>query len=157
MTSVRDLVASGMANDAMAQLAPFLGEWRLETSLGPLGAMRAVAVFEWALDGALLVERSEIDVPEAPDGLCVMAADGEEYMQHYFDSRGVVRIYEMSFADGVWKRWRETPDFSPLNFWQRFEGTFSDDGNVIAARWETSTDEGAGWELDFELTYTRVS
>lgn len=39
-----------MANDAMAQLAPFLGEWRLETSLGPPGAVRAVAVFEWALD-----------------------------------------------------------------------------------------------------------
>jgi len=38
---------------------------------------------------------------------------------------------------------------------QRFEGTFSDDGNSIDARWETSRDGGVTWDLDFTITYTR--
>jgi hypothetical protein len=31
----------------------------------------------------------------------------------------------MSLEDGVWKLWRDPPDFSPLDFAQRFTGTFS--------------------------------
>jgi hypothetical protein len=48
------------------------------------------------------------------------------------DSRGLVRLYAMSLADGVWTLTRESPDFTPLAFRQRFTGTFSDDGNVIS-------------------------
>jgi hypothetical protein len=51
---------------------------------------------------------------------------------------------------------RTKPDFSPLSFWQRFEGRFSDDGDTIEARWETSQDEGRTWELDFTLAHRRV-
>ena len=36
----------------------------------------------------------------------------ETYLQHYFDSRGEARVYEMSFADGVWKLMRIAPGFS---------------------------------------------
>ena len=37
----------------------------------------------------------------------------------------------------------------------RFEGRFSDDGDTIDARWESSQDEGRTWELDFTLTHRR--
>ena len=57
-------------------------------------------------------------------------------LQHYFDSRGVARVYKMSVEEGVWKLWRDEPDFSPLDFSQRFTGTFSADGTTIAGRWE---------------------
>jgi hypothetical protein len=57
----------------------------------------------------------------------------------------------------VWKLSRTKPDFSPLRFWQRFEGTFSEDGGTIAGAWETSYDEGVTWEVDFHLTYTKVA
>jgi hypothetical protein len=60
----------------------------------------------------------------------------------------------MSLEDGVWKLWREEPDFSPLDFSQRFTGTFSDDGKTIGGRWEISQD-GKTWELDFDLTYKK--
>jgi hypothetical protein len=30
----------------------------------------------------------------------------------------------------------ESPDFTPLDFQQRFTGTFSDDGNTISGAWE---------------------
>jgi len=69
----------------------------------------------------------------------------------YYDTRKVSRVYEMSFSDGIWKMWRNSPDFS-----QRFKGKFSDDGNSIVAYWEKSSD-GSTWEHDFDVTYTRVS
>ena len=48
-----------------------------------------------------------------------------------------------------------SPDFSPLDFAQRFTGTFSDDGDSITGRWETSSD-GADWQSDFTLHYRRT-
>ena len=77
------------------------------------------------------------------------------FLQHYFDSRGVARVYGMSLEQGVWRLWRESPDFSPLDFAQRYTGTFSDDGATIAGRWEIAQD-GVTWEHDFDLTYLRV-
>jgi hypothetical protein len=62
----------------------------------------------------------------------------------------VARVSEMSFDVGVWKLWRESPDFS-----QRFAGTFSADGNTIQGRWEISTD-GSSWEPDFDLNSLRA-
>jgi hypothetical protein len=61
----------------------------------------------------------------------------------------------MSIEDGVWKLWRDEPDFSPLDFSQRFTGTFSADGETISGRWEICHD-GETWEHDFDLTYTRA-
>ena len=145
-----------MANEPLAPLAPFIGEWRVETSLGPPGEVQARAVFEWALGGAFLVQRSEVDVPEAPDSLGVVAADpdGGGYRQHYFDSRGVVRLYAMTFDGRVWTLTRERPDFTPLEFAQRYTGTFSDDGARVDGRWEIKP-PGQDWRTDFEMDYVR--
>jgi hypothetical protein len=144
---------------ALERLEPFIGEWGVEAvfpQIGPTG-MGGRSVFEWTLDGKFLVQRSSVDHPEAPDGLEIVAVnpDGETYTQHYFDSRGVVRVYAMTFADGVWTLERREPDFSPLDFQQRFRGEFSADGDRIEGAWETS-DDGSDWKLDFELIYTRL-
>jgi hypothetical protein len=137
-------------------LDPFIGEWNLEVEFadGPAGRVE----FAWMPGERFVVQRWEVPVPEAPDGLAVIGFDDgrARYLQHYFDSRGVARVYEMSFDGRVWKLWRTTPDFSLLNFWQRYEGTFSDDLNAIGGRWEISHDEGSSWEVDFELTYRRA-
>jgi hypothetical protein len=71
------------------------------------------------------------------------------------DSRGVVRVYQMTIEDGIWRLQRDEPDFSPLPFHQRYTGTFSADGQTIEGRWETSGD-GRHWELDFGLIYAKV-
>lgn len=104
-----------------------------------------------------LIERWEVPVPEAPDGLAIIGFDAGRgtHLQHYFDSRGAARVYAMSIEHGVWTLWRDTPDFSPLDFTQRFTGTFSEDGASIIGRWEIAED-GVTWEHDFELTYFRV-
>jgi hypothetical protein len=148
-------------DERMTRLEPFIGEWRLEAPAFPMPdelAEQARATFEWVLDGAFLLERTHVPEPVVPDGLLVIApADGDDaYLQHYFDSRGVVRLYTMTFDGRVWTLQRSEADFSPLDFHQRFEGTFSDDGEHIEGRWESSPD-GSSWELDFELFYRRLS
>jgi len=91
----------------------------------------------------------------APDSLAVVSLDpsSHTYTQH-FDSRGVVRVYAMTFDGQVWTLLRDAPDFTPLAFSQRFVGTFSHDGKRIIGRWEASQD-GVHWEHDFDLTYTK--
>jgi hypothetical protein len=154
-----DIVRPAGEELMLERLEPFVGEWTIEAAFrdAPPTGRAGRAVFEWALGRAFLVERTEIPHPDAPDGLCVIAADaqGGTYTQHYFDSRGVVRVYVMTFDGRVWTLERTKPDFTPLNFAQRYVGTFSDDGSIIDGRWEIAHD-GQDWELDFGLTYVRV-
>ena len=157
---------SGNRADALARLEVFAGEWVMEARFpggqpAPASAAGGDPVarsrFEWALDRQFLLQRTEISVPQAPDSLAIVSADLETgaYTQHYYDSRGVVRLYAMTLADGVWTLTRESPDFTPLEFRQRFTGTFSGDGNTISGAWEKDLN-GAGWEQDFALTYRRA-
>jgi hypothetical protein len=139
----------------LSALEPLVGEWRLEASLAP--GVGGTATFEWELDGRFLVQRSEIPVEGAPKGLSIIALDhdGRGFTVHYFDSRGIVRLYSMTIGDGDWTLSRHEADFSPLPFHQRYVGTFSADGRSIDGRWEKS-DDGADWKLDFELSYIRA-
>jgi hypothetical protein len=145
--------------ERLERLEPFVGEWQIDAPAFPIPAEvadQARTTFEWTLGGAFLLERSSVPVPEAPDGLSVIALDaGNDYIQHYFDSRGIVRLYTMTFDGRAWTLERHTPDFSPLPFHQRWLGAFSADGETIEGRWETSPD-GRDWELDFELAYRRL-
>ena len=75
-------------------------------------------------------------------------ASGQYYVL-YADSRGVSRVYEMSFKRGVWKMWRKAPGFH-----QRFIGRFSRNRRKIIAYWEKSAN-GSKWQLDFDVTYTK--
>lgn len=83
----------------------FVGAWNLEAIFpqgSPIeGSHGARASFEWTLGGAFLVEHSEVDHPDAPDGFKVVAPSGDGYTQHHFDSRGVARIYHMTFDGRV--------------------------------------------------------
>ena len=144
---------------ALAPLDVLIGEWSVEARFP--GAAEgtgpgARATFEWTL-GRYLVQRTYVPVPDAPDALCVVFPDPESggYVQHYYDSRGVVRRYAMSLDGGVWRLLRDAPDFSPLDFAQRFTGTISDDGATIDGAWEKSTD-GTSWAFDLGLTYRRI-
>jgi hypothetical protein len=73
-------------------------------------------------------------------------------------SAGSAALERLEAFVGEWSIWelsRTSPDFSPLDFSQRFTGRVGDDGNTIQGRWETS-DDGSRWEHDFDLTYTKV-
>ena len=138
----------------LAALDIFLGEWIEQVEVP--NATPGRSLFEWDLKGSFLIQRALSPLPEYPDGLMIISLAQDGYLQHYFDSRGVVRLYRMSLEGQSWTLTRTEPDFSPLDFSQRFVSTISADGNRIEGRWETWYDSGQSWELDFPLTYTRV-
>ena len=109
------------------------------------------AVVSRLVDWNDLLEQPRPPLP--PDAIWLISRDEStpNYTVLYYDARSVSRVYKMSFSDGVWKMWRESP-----GFWQRYEGKLSKDSNTITAHWEKSPD-GTKWEHDFDLTYTKVS
>jgi hypothetical protein len=88
--------------------------------------------------------------PNFPDSLSIICSDGETYTQHYFDARGVARIYKMTFEAGTWTLLRDEPDFTPLEFSQRFTATIAAGRETITGAWESAAAEG-GWRKDFDL------
>jgi hypothetical protein len=146
-----------VTDHALARLGVFVGDWTVEARFPGQPPASARSRFEWALGGQFLLQHTEVPIPEAPDSLAIVGTDPRTggYTQHYYDSRGVARLYAMTFADGVWTLTRKLADFSPLDFGQRFTGTFSEDGSAITGGWEKCP-EGGAWEHDFALTYRRA-
>ena len=131
-----------------------IGRWETEGAhpMLPGEAIRGTSSFEW-LDGRrFVIWRSHYDHPEIPDGTTIIGATDGQLSMHYFDQRGVYRVYAVNLDQATWQFWRDatSPDFS-----QRFSGTFSDDGNTITGRGQLSRD-GKTWEGDLDLTYHRV-
>jgi hypothetical protein len=142
------------ADSMLKQLDRFIGEWTIHAKPPdgppwPGGRAR----FEW-LDGALLLERWTVDMPEFPNGTAIIGCDAANgtFYQLYSDDRRVCRVYEMRLNGREWTLQRTGPPFA----FQRFTGTFSEDGNTISGRWELAED-GKTWTTDFDLTYSRVS
>lgn len=153
------------AKNVNESLEPLIGAWRMEAVFprtSPASGMEvqgvARTVFEWLPGRQFVIQRWEVPHPAAPDGIAIIGWDEGRgtYLQHYFDSRGVARLYEMSVGDGVWTLSRTAADFSALDFAQRYTGRFSEDGRTIRGSWELSHD-GATWEHDFDLIYSRIS
>ena len=146
---------------ALDRLELLAGDWESEArfSFAPEPG-RGRYTFTWELGRRFLAMRADADHPDAPSALCLHSVDedgdGSAFVQHYFDSRGVVRVYRMTLTDREWILRRTEPDFTPLAFSQRYVGAISADGRRIEGRWETSHDRGETWELDFELDLTRV-
>ena len=145
------------SNPALDELALFIGKWDIEiTSMSfrddPSAVERGHSSFAWLEGGGFLIQHSEISARDFPRSTAVMGPDDEAgtYRMLYYDSRGVSRIYRMTFSGGILTLWRDFPGFS-----QRFHGTFSEDGGTITAYWERSAD-GSNWEHDFALKYIRV-
>jgi hypothetical protein len=143
-----------MTNTARERLEGLVGDWTMQAGPpgGPPWPGSARVSFQWIDGGPLLIERWQVDNPDAPDGVAVIGYDAKSgaFCQLYTDARDVQRVYEMSLADGVWKLWRHGEPFS-----QRFTGPFSEDGLTITGRWEIAEDETT-WRTDFDLTYRRA-
>jgi hypothetical protein len=139
---------------ALGLLDVLVGEWTQEvTGHGdPVGTI----TFEWALADTYLLQRSTLPAP-FPESLAVVEYDesASEFRLHYFDSRGVTRLYRMTFSGSEWTLLRSEPDFTELSFAQRYTGIIADDGRSVDGRWERSDDGGRTWELDFRLRLER--
>ena len=129
-----------------------VGEWSIEATHPALPdtAISGRATFEWLEDQRFLVQRTHYDHPEMPDAVAVSGiVDGTPAM-HYFDVRGVHRVFGVDIAGDTWRYWNDTPGFA-----QRFTGRLQDGDGVIDGRAELSRD-GATWALDLAITYRRI-
>lgn len=127
------------------------GRWATQAThpLLPGTVVRGHATFEW-LDGRqFLILRWHYDHPEIPDAIAVIGVTDQQLSMHYFDYRGVYRLYAVSLEEDQWRFWRDAPGFS-----QRFTGILSDDGNTITGQGQLSRD-GSSWEDDLAITYRR--
>ena len=133
------------------KLQALVGEWTTEATHPALPGtvVHGRAVFEWLEGEQFLVQRSWADHPDFPDVIAIIGVT-EGLSMHYFDSRGVHRVYATSLDDGVWRFWRDASGFS-----QRFTGTFGDGGDTISGVAQLSRD-GSTWEDDLEITFRRV-
>jgi hypothetical protein len=140
-----------------------VGRWRGEGEI-PLDPPMKLAT-ETTIErlGEFIVIRSVGEPAEVPDTVSIVggAPEGDPQPMHYFDDRGVKRMYLTVVDDGTWRIWRH-PDEDPNGpegpgFDQRFIGEISADGGRIQARWERRTGTtGDGWEVDFPIEYTRL-
>jgi hypothetical protein len=144
------------AKATLEQLRPLVGQWTVE-AVAPWASPsdeRGHTIFQWGPEEAFLIQRWETPVDVAPDGVAIFAVDEDSghLVQHYFDSRGVIRQYATGIEDGVWSLRKLTGGFA-----QRFRGEFSADGDTIEASWEKADEGSTAWELDFDLIYRRVA
>ena len=144
-------------NPALQDLQFLVGDWAMTLSnaaflASPSDTVKGHVTLEWRENGAFLVMYMGDKPPGVPDATWLFGRDDSrpEYTVLYYDTRRVSRVYQMSFSEGVWKMWRESPGFS-----QRYEAKVGADGNTITARWEKSFD-GTTWEHDFNVNYSRV-
>ena len=142
-------------NPALADLEFLAGAWDMELSQAsflpdPEATVHGSVMFEWIEQGAALVMR--MGNAATPAATWIFGRDEAERDYHvmYADDRGVSRIYRMSFSDGTWRMWRDTPEFS-----QRFDAEVTPSQADIYGRWQKSVDGGTTWEHDFKVRYRR--
>jgi hypothetical protein len=141
-------------NPALEPFSILIGNWKTTGTHGlvPDAILHGHTSFEWLENGTFLMMRSEINDSRFPSAIAIFGSDDSEaeYYMLTFDERGISRKYEVTLRENIWKWWRNAP-----GFFQRYEGTIVDGGNMIIGKGELSKD-GLSWEKDLDLTYIRV-
>ena len=144
------------------QFDRLLGAWHGEGAIPTDPPMQVSAAATIERFGDFVVMRTVGEPAEMPSTLSIIGGAPEDQPQpmHYFDDRGVKRLFMTTVDDTTWTIWRAPgedwngPDGPGFN--QRFVGEISADGNTIDGRWERGMGEaGDQWELDFPITYVR--
>ncbi len=131
----------------MSALDRLLGTWEFtmhhsEMSVSVTGRQR----YERVLDGAFVLQRWTYHPPDFPDAMALLSED----RYHYFDVRGITRVFEFEVDDAGWSMIRLDEDFSQRHT-ARFRGS-----DAIESTGEISRDRGVTWQPDFTMTYRRV-
>lgn len=155
-----------MSNEeTLKRLVALVGSWSTEATHPqfPGLVVRGTVSVEWLEGERFLIHRARTDHPDFPDSISIIgfterarvdepvsASSDPQMKMHYFDSRGVFRVYEVSIdADSV-RFSRHDPGFS-----QRFTGRFDAAGNGILGLWQVSKDD-VHWADDLAITHRRT-
>jgi hypothetical protein len=102
--------------------------------------------YERALGGAFVLQHWTYDHPDFPDAIVLLSND----KYHYFDVRGIVRVFDLEINDAGWSIVRLDEDFS-----QRCQAQFRGP-DAMESNGEVSDDRGVTWRRDFTMTCLRV-
>jgi hypothetical protein len=130
-----------------------VGRWATEATHPALPGtvVSGQATFEWLEDQRFLIQRSHYDHPDIPDAVTVTGIIDGKLSMHYFDPRGVHRVFDVDITADTWRFWNDARGFS-----QRFTGRLRDGGTMITGAAELSRDDGLTWAHDLAITYRRV-
>jgi hypothetical protein len=151
----------------LQELNRLVGAWSTQAThpAMPGVVVNGSAVFEWLEGERFLINRSRSDHPDFPDATSVIGftdtdragedapagsqrASNQQLTMHYFDSRGVFRVYEVSIDAEAWRWYRDAPGFS-----QRITCRFTDGGDTMEGTSQLRREEA--WEDDLAITYSR--
>ena len=157
-----------MTDRTLQLLGRLVGTWITEATHPAMPGIvaRGVSIFEWLEGERFVIHRSRTDHADFPDSISILgsietdrvdttrsgdpaAAPEHKLSMHYFDSRGVFRVYDADIDEHTWRISRHAPGFS-----QRFTGTFSSDGATIEGHWQLNQDD-VTWNDDLEITFRR--
>ena len=102
--------------------------------------------YERALEGAFVLQHWTYNHPDFPDAIALLSND----RYHYFDVRGIVRVFDLEIDDVGWSIVRLDEDFS-----QRCRARFRGP-DAMESNGEVSDDRGFTWRADFSMIYRRV-
>src|SRR6202011_6076256 len=111
--------------------------------------VHGTASVEWLEGERFLIFRARSDHPDFPDSVSIIG-ETDGLRMHYFDSRGVHRVLEMSVTEDGWEIARDAPEFS-----QRPWVTFADEDNTMIGKSKLSEDQET-WNDDLEINYYRA-
>jgi hypothetical protein len=140
-----------------------VGHWTTEATHPemPGTVISGSSHFEWLEGERFLIFRSHYDHPDIPDAISIIG-DTDGFHMHYFDSRGVHRLFELTMSDDGWAvamgRHSPADSFasSDAPFSQRLTYTFEHEDQTMSGRGQLSFDD-VNWDDDLEITYRRTS
>jgi hypothetical protein len=132
----------------MSALDQLLGSWDITMHHSAMSEpVSGHQRYERVLDGAFVLLTWTYDHPDFPDAMALLSDD----RCHYFDVRGVIRVFDVEIDDTGWSMIHLDDEFSQ-RYTTRFHGP-----DVMESHGEASFDRGASWQPDFRMTYQRVS
>ena len=140
------------ANDAFRQFGDaVIGNWTTQSEhrLLPGTVIDGRCSFEWLQPGTFMIWRETVTHPEFPGSSLGVIGGTDEFRMHYFDSRGVVRLFEMRVANDSWTFTRVEQD----DFDQRLTWTLAADGTM---RGLAQMREDGEWVDDLWGAYRRA-
>jgi hypothetical protein len=149
-------------------LEKWLGHWTTEMTHPALPGVvvHGAASLEWLEGKRFLIQRARTDHADFPDSIAIIGftgadrvdggsrklqADQTELTMHYFDSRGVFRVYDARVEQEAIHFSRSSPGLS-----QRFTGTFPDGGDTLHGIWQMQQDDQS-WADDLKIIYKRCA
>jgi len=139
-----------------------VGRWTTEaTHRGLPGAIiRGSSEVEWLEGERFLIYRSSYDHPDIPDSISIIG-DTDGLRMHYFDTRGVHRIFKVTVTGEEWEmtmdRHSSAGSFASPDapFSQRITYTFEDEDRTMSGKAMLSYDN-VKWDDDLEITCRRM-